>query len=100
MSLSKHKLEQSFKGKSVVELEDLVLLIEDHFGYHVQLTRKDDSPILTDEQKRMLNSAIFNDPDVINQLIQAENDRQNGISTYSEDEDEFSRLLTEVKHDK
>lgn len=89
MSLSKHTLEQSFKEKSVV-------LIEDHFGYHDQLTRKDEAEGLTTEQKKMLTSVIFNDPDVIKQLSQAELDRQNDISTYSDDEEEFARLLTEV----
>ncbi|PWV97910.1 hypothetical protein DFQ01_12097 [Paenibacillus cellulosilyticus] len=100
MSLSKHELEQSFKDKSVVELEDLVHLIEDHFGYDVRLTRKEDPSRLTDIQKKKMTAAIFNDPDVIHQLTQAELDRQRGISTYSDDEEEFARLIAEVKHDK
>jgi hypothetical protein len=99
MLLSKQTLELSFKGKSVVELEDLVHLIENHFGYHVQLTPKEEPKVLTDTQKKRLTSIIFNDPNVINQLAQAEKDRQNGVSTYSDDEEEFSRLLSEVKHD-
>ncbi|WP_379206603.1 hypothetical protein [Paenibacillus sp. GCM10012303] len=99
MSLSKQTLELSFKGKSVVELEDLVHLIENHIGYQVQLTPKEEPKVLTDTQKKRLTSIIFNDPNVINQLAQAEKDRQNGVSTYSDDEEEFSRLLSEVKHD-
>lgn len=100
MSLSKKILEQSFKGKSVVELDDLVHLIEDHFGYHVQLTRMEQPLELTDTQKKKITSVIFRDPDVIHQLTQAEKDRQNGISTYSDSEEEFARLLTEVNHGK
>ncbi|MBB3108342.1 F0F1-type ATP synthase delta subunit [Paenibacillus phyllosphaerae] len=100
MSLSKKALEQSFKDKSVVELEDLVHLIEDHFGYHVQLTRLEQSVELTDTQKKKLTSEIFRDQNVIHQLTQAENDRHNGISTYSDDEDEFARFLNEMNHGK
>ncbi|MCD9022943.1 hypothetical protein [Cohnella silvisoli] len=99
MSISKDILDQSFKGKSIVELDDLVHLIEDHFGYRVQLTRKDEESSLTDEQKKKLTSIIFKDPDVIYQLSQAEKDRQKGISTYSDNEEEFAKLLTEIAHD-
>ncbi|MWC26916.1 hypothetical protein [Paenibacillus sp. MMS18-CY102] len=99
MALSKHELEQSFRDKSVVELEDLVHLIEDHFGYHVRLTRKEEQVSLPDIQKKKMTAAIFNDPNVIHQLTQAELDRQKGISTYSDDEEEFARLIAETKHD-
>lgn len=100
MSISKDTLEQSFKNKSVVELEDLVHLIEDHFGYRVTLSKKADSIPLTDKQKQKLTSIIFKDPDVLYQLEQANLDRQKGISTYSDSEEEFAQLLDEVAHDK
>ncbi|BBH21582.1 hypothetical protein Back11_29270 [Paenibacillus baekrokdamisoli] len=100
MSLSKDTFEQSLRNKSVVELEDLIHLIEDHFGYQVQLTRKDEESSLSNEQKKKLTSIIFKDPDVFNQLSQAEKDRQEGISTYSDSEEEFVQFLDEIKHDK
>jgi hypothetical protein len=100
MSISKDTLDQSFKGKSVVELDDLVHLIEDHFGYRVQLIRIDKEQPLTEEQKKNLTSIIFKDPDVFYQLSQAEKDRKEGNSTYSDSEEEFAQLLTEVNNGK
>lgn len=43
MPIPKGTLEQNFKHKSVVELEDLVQFIEDHFGYHETLSKKVDT---------------------------------------------------------
>lgn len=100
MFISKDILEQSFKDKSVVELEDLVHIIEDHFGYSVSLSKKADSISLTDKQKQKLTSIIFKDPDVLYQLEQANHDRQKNISSYSDSEEEFAQLLDEVAHDK
>lgn len=37
MSISKEQLEQSFQGKSYVDLKDLVQLIEENFGFNVTL---------------------------------------------------------------
>ncbi|WP_147385217.1 hypothetical protein [Paenibacillus thiaminolyticus] len=99
MSVPKDTLEQNFKHKSVVELEDLVHFIEDHFGYHVTLSKKVDTVPLSKEQKQKLTSVIFKDPGVLYQLKQARDDRQKGISTYSDSEEEFAQLLDEVSHD-
>jgi|GEM_PF-2040601 len=99
MSISKEVLTQSLLGKSTVELEDLVHMIEEHFGYNVQLSRKEGAPTLTDQQKKELTSIIFHEPDVRYQLERAEKDRREGISTYSDDEDEFAQLLTEANNE-
>ncbi|MEK4509692.1 hypothetical protein [Paenibacillus sp. FSL K6-2524] len=98
MSISKEQLEQSFQGKAYVELKDLVQLIEDNFGFNVTLQRKDE-PVFSDEQKKRMISVIFKDEDVLYQLRQAKHDRENGISTYSESEDEFAQLLKEVQNE-
>ena len=50
MSISKEQLEQSFRDKSSVELEDLVQLIEENFGFNVTLQRKNEQPTFTDEE--------------------------------------------------
>jgi hypothetical protein len=99
MSISKEQLDHSFKDKSVVKLEDLVHLIEENFGYQVTLKRKD-GPILTDEQKKRMTSAIFKDESVLYQLNQAQKDRESGITTYSDSDEEFARLLNEVGNEK
>lgn len=52
MSISKEQLEQSFNNKSIVELEDLVRLIEENFGYTVTLKKKENGNI-SDEQKKL-----------------------------------------------
>lgn len=98
MSISKEQLEQSFQGKSYVELKDLVQLIEENFGFNVTLQRKDE-PVFTDEQKKRMTSVIFKDEDVLSQLRQAQRDRENGISTYSNSEDEFAQLLKEIQNE-
>jgi hypothetical protein len=98
LSLSKEQLEQSFKDKSYVELEDLVQLIEDNFGYSVTLKRKDKS-MLTDGQKKQMTSAIFKDKEVLYQLRQAKKDREAGTSTHSDSEEEFAQLLAEIDNE-
>ncbi|WP_410512111.1 hypothetical protein PaeBR_19020 [Paenibacillus sp. BR2-3] len=100
MSISKEQLEQSFQGKSYVELKDLVQLIEENFGFSVMLQRKDEQPIFTDEQKKRMTSIIFKDEAVLSQLHHAQVDRKNGTSTYSDSEEEFAKLLNEVENEK
>ncbi len=97
MSLTKDQFEQSFKNKAYVELDDLVKLIEDNFGYSVTLKKKHH---LTDEQKKKLTSEIFRDESVLNQLRQAQQDREQGVSTYSDSEEEFAKLLIEAENGK
>jgi hypothetical protein len=91
MSISKEQFEQSFKDKSYFELEDLVHLIEDNFGYTVTLKKKDSSE-LTDEQKKQMASAIFKDEGVLHQLRQSQKDLEAGISSYSDSEEEFASI--------
>jgi hypothetical protein len=97
MSLTKDQLEQSFKDKTYVELDDLIQLIEDNFGYSVTLKKKDR---LSDDQKKKMTSEIFRDEAVLYQLRQAKQDREQGVSTYSDSEEEFTKLLTEVDNGK
>jgi hypothetical protein len=99
VSISKEQFEQSFKDKPYFELEDLVHLIEDNFGYNVTLKKKNTSE-LTDEQKKQMASAIFKDQGVLHQLRQTQKDIEAGISTYSDSEEEFARLLDEVGNEK
>ncbi|UQZ35827.1 hypothetical protein C2I18_21220 [Paenibacillus sp. PK3_47] len=99
MSISKEQLEQSFQGKSYVDLKDLVQLIEENFGFNVTLQRKDEQPTFTEEQKKRMTSVIFKDEGVLSQLRQAHRDRENGISTYSNNEEEFAQLLKEVQNE-
>ncbi|KHL93453.1 hypothetical protein QW71_23285 [Paenibacillus sp. IHB B 3415] len=55
--------------------------------------RKDEQPIFTDEQKKRMTSVIFKDDAVLSQLQQAQKDRNTGISTYSNSEEEFAQVL-------
>lgn len=99
MSISKEQLEQSFRDKSYVELKDLVQLIEENFGFNVSLQRKDEQPTLTNEQKQRMTSVIFKDESVLSQLQQAQKDRKDGISTYSDSEEDFAQLLKETQNE-
>lgn len=98
MSITKKQLEQSFKDKNVVELKDLVQLIEDNFGFQVTLQRKDNRPTFTEEQKQRMTSTIFKDDGVLSQLANTRSDLENGISTYSDSEEEFSKMVDEVRN--
>ncbi|WP_340022317.1 hypothetical protein MHI24_25315 [Paenibacillus sp. FSL K6-1096] len=51
---------------------------------------------LTDEQKQQMTSVIFKDEDILSQLLQAQKDRMDGISTYSNSEEEFAQLLDKI----
>ncbi|MEK3686578.1 hypothetical protein [Paenibacillus sp. FSL R10-2736] len=48
--------------------------------------------MFTDEQKKRMTSVIFKDEAVLSQLQQAQKDRNEGISTYSDSEEEFAQL--------
>lgn len=52
-----------------------------------------EQPALTDEQKKRMTSVIFTNANVLSQLRQAQKDREEGIFTYSDNEEEFARLL-------
>lgn len=55
--------------------------------------------ILTDEQKKQMTSVIFKDEGVLSQLQQAQKDRRDGISTYSDSEEEFAQLLNKTQNE-
>ncbi|NUU63788.1 hypothetical protein [Paenibacillus agri] len=98
MSISKKQLEQSLQGKSYVDLKDLVQLIEENFGFSVTLQRKDEQSKFTEEQKIKMAPVIFKDQAVLSQLQKAQKDRKDGISTYSDSDEEFAKLLQEVQN--
>ncbi|MFD1773233.1 hypothetical protein [Paenibacillus rhizophilus] len=56
----------------------------------------DKQPTFTEEQKKRMTSVIFKDDGVLSQLQQAQKDRKNGISTYSDSEEEFAKLVDEA----
>ncbi|WP_143804451.1 hypothetical protein [Paenibacillus sp. FSL R7-0337] len=94
-----HNRQLCFQGKSYVDLKDLVQLIEENFGFNVTLQRKEDHPNFTEDQKKRMSTVIFKDEDVLSQLRKAKNDRENGISTYSNSEEAFAQLLKEVQNE-
>ncbi|OMF84554.1 hypothetical protein BK147_33095 [Paenibacillus sp. FSL R7-0337] len=77
----------------------MVQLIEENFGFNVTLQRKEDHPNFTEDQKKRMSTVIFKDEDVLSQLRKAKNDRENGISTYSNSEEAFAQLLKEVQNE-
>ncbi|MEK5033634.1 hypothetical protein MKY96_19430 [Paenibacillus sp. FSL R7-0302] len=54
---------------------------------------------LTDKQKKQMTSVIFKDEGVLSQLQQAQKDRRDGISTYSDSEEEFAQLLNNIQNE-
>lgn len=90
--ITREKFESKVKNKSVIELSELIQVIEEQFGYDVYLSKKRKDETLT----KRVTEAIMSNEDVLNQLKKAKADREAGISTYSDDEKEFSRLVDEV----
>ena len=92
--ITKDQLDKSLKHKTFIELEDLVELIEQQFGYQVSLAKKDHSS-LTEEQKKKMTKIIFSDEDVLRQLNESElESEENGIESF----EDFKRFMNEVRN--
>jgi hypothetical protein len=92
--ITKHQLDNSLKHKTFIELEDLVELIEQQFGYQVSLAKKDHNN-LTEEQKKKLAKIVFSDEDVLRQLQESESEPENNDIESHED---FARFMNEARN--
>jgi hypothetical protein len=82
--ITKDQLDHSLKHKTFIELEDLVELIEQQFGYQVSLAKKDHNN-LTEEQKKKLAKIVFSDEDVLRQLQESESEpEKNDIESHED----------------
>jgi len=90
--ITREKFESQVKDKSVITLSELIQVIEEEFGYDVILSKKQKNEELT----RRVTEAILANVDVLDQLRKAKADREAGISTYSDDEEAFAKLVDEV----
>ncbi|WP_449354954.1 hypothetical protein ACUL41_01635 [Virgibacillus natechei] len=87
------RLNQIFKDQDAIGADDLVYLLEEKLDYTVSLERK---PSLSKEQKRFATQRIFSEPEVIDQLKYAKENRDPELSAYSGNEEEFSRLVDKM----
>ncbi|ETT79611.1 hypothetical protein C173_00592 [Paenibacillus sp. FSL R7-277] len=63
------------------------------------LSEQDDRNTFSKERKKQLTSVIFKDEGVLSQLQQAQKDRRDGISTYSDSEEDFAQLLKNIQNE-
>lgn len=87
--ITKERFERNIKSTSVVELVELVKVIEEEFGYSVSLAKKDRDK-LTEEQKKRMTKAVFENKEILRQLDQSEWDQEENDIT---DPHEFAKLL-------
>lgn len=90
--ITREQFDSKIKNKSIIELDELIHLIAEQFGYNVSITKKQSDEELT----KRVAKAILSNEDVLDQLRKAQADRDAGISNFIDDEDEFSRLADEV----
>jgi len=55
---------------------------------------------LTEKQKRKITKAIFSNEEILEQLRDSKNNRDNSFSYYSGDEIEFDKLVDEINNDR
>lgn len=92
--ITKDQLDNSLKHKTFIELEDLVELIEQKFGYQVSLAKKDHSNI-SGEQKKKMAKIMFSDEDVLRQLQESESEPEiNDIESH----EDFIRFMNEASN--
>jgi hypothetical protein len=91
--ITRERFEKVIKNKHIINLDELISVIENEFGYTVNLEEKN-KVIFSDQQKRKMTKAIFNNPEVLKQLHESslESDHE-----YIEDEEEFMKIIREEK---
>lgn len=89
--ITKEQFDKSLGNKSRIELDDLIYVIEEQFGYKVFISKK-----YTEEQKKRMTKAIFTNEDVLRQLDESELEPEgNDIGSY----EAYTRFMKEVRNE-
>jgi hypothetical protein len=90
--ITRERFEKIVKGKDKIDLDELVMVIENEFGYSVKLEEKNGINI-SEEQTRKMTDLIFSNEDVLKQLHESSKETDDD---YIDDEEEFMRLIKEA----
>jgi hypothetical protein len=91
--ITRERFDKAVKNKDIINLEELVNIIENEFGYSVNLEEKN-KEIYTIEQRKAMTKAIFNHPEVLKQLSESSFESDN---EYIEEEIEFIEFIREAQ---
>ena len=91
--ITRERFEKVIKNKQIINLDELITVIENEFGYTVNLEEKN-KVNLNEQQKKKMSKVIFNNPEVLKQLQESslESDDE-----YIGNEDEFMEIIREDK---
>ncbi|WP_066309749.1 hypothetical protein [Bacillus sp. FJAT-29814] len=90
--ITRERFEKIVKGKDKIDLEELVMVIENEFGYSVKLEEKNGGDF-SEIQKRKMTDLIFSNEGVLKQLSESSKESDDD---YIDDEEEFMRLIKEA----
>jgi hypothetical protein len=91
--ITRECFDKAVKNKDIINLEELVNIIENEFGYSVNIEEKN-KEMYTKEQRKAMTKAIFNHPAVLKQLSESSFKSDN---EYIEDDNEFIEFIREAQ---
>ena len=86
----------TFKNRAEIEVNELYQVMEKQFGYGSNKLPRPLSPTQKDEITRV----IFSNEDVLDQLKKSKLDRDKGIIPYSNDVNDFAKLVNELNDER
>ncbi|WP_314000051.1 hypothetical protein [uncultured Paenibacillus sp.] len=90
--ITKEQFDKSLGNKTKIELDDLIHLIEEQFGYNVSVSKK-----FTEEEKKKMTKVIFTNEDVLRQLAESDLEpEEHDIETF----EAYTRYMNEVRNGK
>jgi hypothetical protein len=91
--ITRERFEKVIKNKNVINLDELITIIENEFGYTVNLEEKNKIN-LNEQQKKKMTKVIFNNPEVLKQLHESSLESDDD---YIRNEEEFMKIIREEK---
>jgi hypothetical protein len=90
--ITRERFEKIIRGKDKIDLEELVMVIENEFGYSVKLEEKKQADF-TEGQKTRMTDLIFSNEQVLKQLRKSSKESEDD---YIDDEETFMRIIKEA----
>jgi hypothetical protein len=90
--ITRERFDKIVRGKDKIDLEELVMVIENEFGYSVKLEEKNPN-CFTEEQKRRMTDLIFSNEYVQKQLRESSKESDDD---YIDDEETFMRIIKDA----
>ncbi|UOF91245.1 hypothetical protein LSG31_03020 [Fodinisporobacter ferrooxydans] len=95
--ITREILDKYVGDKEIIEESVLIRLMKEEFGRTIPNEEEYDSDNLAEDQRKRMTKAISENVEILKQIKNAKIKRSaQGLSSYSEDEKEFDRLVHEV----